>query len=152
VSRAVLLAAAVAGALAPPAVRAHEVTHQVDRSRAVAVRVTYADGAPLAYAECEVFSPGDRRIPHQKGRTDRDGWVAFVPSAPGGWRVRVVDGTGHGLDVVVDATAALAPASATAGAPQSTAAFLLRRIAAMAAIVSLFAALVVVHRRRGAAA
>ncbi|HQR29414.1 MAG TPA: hypothetical protein PLL32_03320 [Anaeromyxobacteraceae bacterium] len=98
-AHALLAAAALAVALPT---RAHEVLHEVERGRAVAVRVHYPDGEGLAYVEAEVFSPADGRIPHWKGRTDRNGWVSFVPDVPGKWRVRVVDSTGHGLDTVVD--------------------------------------------------
>ena len=94
------------------AARAHEVLHQVEWNRAVALRAYFADGEVLAYAQYEVYSPADPKIPHQKGRTDRDGWLAFVPATPGKWRVKVVDDTGHGLDAAVES----APASAAAAA------------------------------------
>ena len=62
---------------------AHEVLHQVEWNRAVALRAYFADGEVLAYAQYEVYSPADPKIPHQKGRTDRDGWLAFVPDGAG---------------------------------------------------------------------
>ena len=52
-----------------------------------------------------MFSPADPATPFWKGRTDRNGWVAFVPDAPGRWRVRVVDATGHGIVATVDVPA-----------------------------------------------
>jgi nickel transport protein len=96
------LAVAVALAVALPAA-GHEVRHEVVRGRAVAVRAVYADGEPLAYAEYQVFAPSDPRVAFQKGRTDRAGWLAFVPSERGSWRVQVADATGHGLVVEVSA-------------------------------------------------
>jgi nickel transport protein len=138
-----LLVAAPAG----PA-RAHEVLHVVERGRAIALRATYADGEPLAYAQYEVFSPADPRLPHQKGRTDRAGWLAFVPDAPGAWRVKVADATGHGVDATVDADAAPSRAAPTAS-QLPAAAFVLRPLVGLAAIGALFAALVL-WRRRGA--
>ena len=74
----------------------------MQRGRAVAVQAWFPDGEGLAYVQAEVFSPADRKIPYWKGRTDRNGWLAFVPDVPGRWRVRIVDATGHGLDTLVD--------------------------------------------------
>ena len=53
------------------------------------VKAFFPDGEPLAYAEFQVFSPADAKIPYQKGRTDRSGYLAFVPNLPGNWHVRV---------------------------------------------------------------
>jgi nickel transport protein len=133
----------------PDLAGAHEVEHDVERGRAVAVRV-HSDGDPLAYAEYEVYSPSDSSIPHQKGRTDRNGWLAFVPDAAGAWRVKVVDATGHGLDVAVDA---LAPAErGQPGSGQvSPGAFVLRPLLGIAAVAAVFAALYLLYRRKGSA-
>lgn len=147
-SRATRLRAAAAGLVllfAAPAL-AHEVLHEVQRGKAIAVRAYFADGEALAYAAYEVHSPADPRIPWQKGRTDRAGWLAFVPDVPGKWRVKVIDDTGHGLDVQVDAEAAAPPA---AGGAPSSAAFLLRPLVGLAAIGAVFAALFFTYRRRG---
>jgi nickel transport protein len=148
VSRAAAPALLAAALLAAAPAAAHEVLHEVARGRAVALRATYADGEPLAYCEAEVFSPADPRIPWQKGRTDRKGWVAFVPDVAGTWRVRVVDTTGHGLtaDVQADPGAA-APPSAGQGAP-ATLPFVLRPLLAVALIVALFALIGWRARRR----
>lgn len=145
--RAAARLAALAALLAAPPASAHEVLHAVERNRAVAVKAYFADGEVLAYAQYEVYSPADPRIPHQKGRTDRSGWLAFVPDAPGGWRVKVMDASGHGLDLVIDAAAqGAAPGAAPAA---STAAFVLRPLAGLAAIAAVFAALFTFYRRRG---
>lgn len=142
--------AALALALAAPA-RAHETLHEVARGRAIAVRATFVDGEVLAYVPYEVYSPADPRIPHQKGRTDRSGWLAFVPDAPGKWRVRVIDDTGHGLDLEVDAEAQSAPPDAPAGGPGAGAgaAFVLRPLLGLAVIGAVFAALFFAYRRKG---
>ena len=95
----------LAGLLAHP-ISAHEVIAEVARDRAVAVRARTHDGRPLADAAAEVFSPADPSAPFWKGRTDRNGWAAFVPDAPGRWRVRVIDATGHGIDTPVEVPAA----------------------------------------------
>ncbi len=152
-SRAALLLVAAVAVLAPSAARAHEVLHQVEWNRAVALRAYFADGEVLAYAQYEVYSPADPTIPHQKGRTDRDGWLAFVPATPGTWRVKVVDNTGHGLDVAVESAApgsAAAVVASSAAAPASTAAFVLRPLVGLAAIAAVFGILLAVYRRQGA--
>lgn len=143
---AALLAGLALGAPAPAA--AHEVVHEVVRGRAVAVHARYANGEPLAYAAVEVFSPADQALPHQKGRTDRNGWVAFVPDVPGGWRVRIQDGSGHGLDTTVEIAAPGAPAAAASdpGAP-SALAFALRPVLGVLLVLALFGGLFLFLRR-----
>jgi len=137
------LALAVFAAL-PMAAGAHEVLHSVERGRAVAVHAFLPDGEDLAYSAYEVFSPAAPDVPHVKGRTDRKGWLAFVPDAPGSWRVKVVDGTGHGLEITVDAAAV--PEAGSSGL--SAAAFVLRPLAGVLAIVAVFAALLALRRRK----
>lgn len=145
-TRAAALLAAVA-LLAPRAAVAHEVLRDVEWNRAVAVHAYFPSGEPLAYAQYEIYAPADPRIPHQKGRTDREGWLAFVPSAAGGWRVKVVDDTGHGFDAIVDAGPGVEPARATRG--PSTVAFVLRPLVGVAAVLLVFAAVLAVYRRQG---
>lgn len=140
-------ALAVALAFLPVAAGAHEVLHDVERGRAVAIRAYFADGEALAYTQYEVYSPADSKIPYQKGRTDRSGWVAFVPDVPGKWRVKVIDNTGHGLDVEFDASAAGA-APAAGGGVASSVAFVLRPLVGIAVIVALFAAVAAYQRRK----
>ena len=144
-----LLAAALA-LLAPAAARGHEVLHEIERGRAVAVKAFFADGEVLAYTQYEIYSPADPRIPYQKGRTDRSGWLSFVPDVPGKWRVKVLDETGHGLDLEVDAGAATANTPASGGtAPASTTAFVLRPLVGLAVIAAVFGLLFAVYRRKG---
>ena len=143
-----ILRIVVVALLAPVTVLAHEVLHQVERGRAVAVRAYESDGESLAHAAYEVYSPADPGTPHQSGRTDRSGWLAFVPDVPGQWRVKVIDDTGHGLDVVVDAAPAASAAGATATAPASGAAFVLRPVAGVAVIAALFGILLAIYRRK----
>jgi nickel transport protein len=136
----------VALSLAMPA-RAHEVLHEVKRDRAVAVRAWFPDGESLAYVQAEVFSPADPAIPHWKGRTDRNGWLAFVPDVPGPWRVRIVDSTGHGLEATVDVPA---PGAAAGAIPSgvASAAFVLRPLLGVALIAAIFVFLYLRGRRR----
>jgi nickel transport protein len=141
---------AVLAALAVPAVAgAHEVFHSVERGRAVAVRVWESDGDPIADAPYEVYSPSAPEVAFQGGRTDRSGWLSFVPDVPGRWRVKVVGPDGHGLDVEVDAGAGAAPSTAGGAAPSSVA-FVLRPLVGLAAIGAVFGGLFVFYRRKGA--
>lgn len=148
--RAAQLAAALAVVL-PAEARAHEVLHQIERNRALAVKTYFADGEVLAYSQYEIYSPADPKIPYQKGRTDRSGWLSFVPEVPGKWRVKIVDSAGHGLDLEVDAAAsAAASPSAEHAAPGSDAAFVLRPLVGLAVIAAAFGLLFTVYRRKGA--
>ncbi len=124
---------------------AHELLHAVERGNAIAVRAYEADGDALADAQYEIFSPADPRVAHQRGRTDRNGWLAFVPDAAGRWRVRVIADGGHGLDVTVDAAP---PAATSSRNVPSRAAFVLRPLLGLAVIAAVFGVLVAVHRRR----
>lgn len=139
----------LAGGLAPLRAGAHEIMHEVQRGRAVALRAFFPDGEALAYASAEVYSPADPRIPHWKGRTDRNGWLAFVPDVAGKWRVRVVDTTGHGLDTEVEVAlpAGLAAAPGAAPSGMASAAFVLRPLVGVTLIAAIFGALYL-HRRR----
>jgi nickel transport protein len=136
--------------LAAP-VRAHEVLHEVQRGRAVAVHVWVPDGEILAYVPAEVFSPADGKVPYWKGRTDRNGWLAFVPDVPGKWRVRTIDSAGHGLDTQVDVAAPGAAQGDRAGAEPSgvaSLAFVLRPVLGVALIAAIFGFLFLLGRRR----
>jgi nickel transport protein len=144
------LALALSLAVAVPAL-AHEVLHEVRRGNAVAVRAWFPDGESLAYVQAEVFSPRDAAIPHWKGRTDRNGWLAFVPDVPGAWRVRIVDASGHGLDTTVDVPSlpgADVAAGAAAAPPSSTLAFVLRPVVGVAVIAAVFGGLFLLRRTK----
>lgn len=136
-------AAALLLALAAAPAAAHETLHEIQRGKAIAVRAYVADGEVLADLAYEVYSPADPAVPYQRGRTDRSGWLAFVPDAPGKWRVKVIGDAGHGLDVEIDAAAPAAP-----GTPG--AAFVLRPLLGLLAIGAVFAALFLAYRRKGA--
>jgi nickel transport protein len=147
-----IAAFAAALALLPLGASAHEVLHAVEQGKAVAVKVYFADGEVLAYTQYEVFSPADPKIPTQKGRTDRNGYLAFVPDTAGKWRVKVVDDTGHGLDTQVDVGPLGGSGSSreSAGSGLSTTAFVLRPLAGLAVIGAAFSVLIAVYRRKGA--
>jgi nickel transport protein len=142
VKRALVLLACLA---LPRLAAGHEVLHQVVRNQAVAVKAFFADGEVLAYTEYQLFSPTDPKIPFQKGRTDREGFVAFVPNVPGPWRLVLTDPTGHGLDLTVDATA---PAASPAGQALPAWAFILRPVIGVLVVAALFLGLRFLLRRK----
>jgi nickel transport protein len=137
----------VALLLVPLPAQAHEVLHTIERGKAIAVKAYFADGEALAYTEYQVFSSADAKIPYQKGRTDRAGYLAFVPDTPGKWRVKVSDNTGHGLDLDVESVA-IAPVK-NDGGRVATWAFALRPIIGVLLIAALFVTLVWIYRRKG---
>lgn len=140
-------------AVAPGATHAHEVLHELRPGGALALKAYFPDGEVLAYSAYEIWSPVDPKIPYQKGRTDRLGWLSFVPDVPGRWRVKVIEEGGHGLDLEIDTTtlaSAGAKSSSSNGAAGSvhSAAFVLRPILGVAIIAALFLALIALYRRR----
>ncbi len=66
-----------------------------------------------------------------------------MPDAPGAWVVKVVDATGHGLELRVDAAA-----PAVAAPPGSAAQAVLRPLVGVAIIAAVFGGLAAWHRRR----
>jgi nickel transport protein len=74
---------------------AHTINYQVE-NRGISARVFYAGDEPASYSQYEIFGPGDR-IPHQKGRTDRNGFVSFLPDRKGKWIIKVYGEAEHGI-------------------------------------------------------
>lgn len=139
---------ALAALAAPVPAWAHGVESQVeDRGGAIAVRARTHGGEPLAGAAYQVFSPAAPQRIRAEGRTGADGWVELVPDAPGTWRVRIVDATGHGKEIAVEVAAARV---ATPGAAPAPARRPLRTLAAAAGLLLAFAGVWVIHRRRRA--
>ena len=139
-------------AVAPMATHAHEVLHELRPGGALALKAYFPDGQVLAYSAYEIWSPVDPKIPYQKGRTDRSGWLSFVPDVPGTWRVKVIEESGHGLDLEIDtttlaSTGAQSSSSDGAGGSVRSAAFVLRPVMGVAIIAALFGALIALYRR-----
>jgi len=78
------------------AVQAHTVNYDVQQKSVAAVKVFYAADDPASYAEFEVYAPNGGDLPHQTGRTDRNGFAAFVPDRQGTWKVKVLGESAHG--------------------------------------------------------
>jgi nickel transport protein len=140
---------ALVGGVYTPAF-AHEVLHTVDRHHAIAVKAYFVDGEVLAYVPYDLYSPADPKIPYQKGRTDRGGYVAFVPDTPGKWRIKITDDTGHGLNVEIDATPGTDHNAKRSDVGQiaSSAVFILRPLVGIAVIILIFGILLFVYRRK----
>ena len=81
-----------------PFAEGHTINYQVE-NRGVSARVFYAGDEPASYSQYEIFGPGDR-IPHQKGRTDRNGFVSFLPDRKGKWVIKVFGEAEHGIHAV----------------------------------------------------
>ena len=69
------------------------------------VQFAYAGGEQPTYAKVEVYSPADSKVELQNGRTDAQGRIAFMPDAPGQWRVIMADNMGHRVEHAVDVSA-----------------------------------------------
>jgi len=76
-------------------VLAHTINYQV-QNRGISVRVFYDKDDPVNYSAYEILGPGDN-IPHQKGRTDKNGFVSFIPDRQGTWVIKVMGESEHGM-------------------------------------------------------
>jgi nickel transport protein len=79
---------AVAGA------RAHSVEYQVE-NRGISTRFFFLPNDPAGYSQYEIFGPRDS-VPYQKGRTDKNGVVSFLPDRPGKWTIKMIAESEHG--------------------------------------------------------
>ena len=68
---------------------------EIPQGQAVVMQFAYSTGEVPAYANVEVYGPADTGMEFQNGRTDAQGLFAFVPNAPGQWRVIMADNMGH---------------------------------------------------------
>ncbi len=73
---------------------AHSVHYQVE-NKSISVRVFYSPEEPASYSAYEIFGPNDT-IPHKKGRTDKNGFVSFLPDRAGKWIIKVSGESDHG--------------------------------------------------------
>lgn len=82
--------------LSPGESRGHSLNYHVEQ-KGIAVRAFYTDKDPASYSAYEIYAPGDREdIPHQTGRTDKNGFLAFVPDKAGTWKVKLWGESSHG--------------------------------------------------------
>ena len=75
---------------------AHSVNYHVEQ-KGIAVRAFYSAKDPSSYSQYEIYGPGDREdLPHQTGRTDKNGFLSFVPDRAGTWKIKLWGESGHG--------------------------------------------------------
>lgn len=70
--------------------------HYDVQQKGVSVRIFYAENNPASYSEYELFGPGDKE-PHQIGRTDKNGFLSFLPDRAGTWRIKAWGESSHGF-------------------------------------------------------
>lgn len=100
----ILVAAAASGLVT--VCSAHGVSYEmIESSPAVTFKSGFSSGEPISYGEVLIYSPADREVEYQNGRTDRNGVFSFLPDRAGIWKVEVEGGLGHKLmfDVPVSA-------------------------------------------------
>ena len=73
---------------------AHSVEYQIE-NRGLSARFFFLPNDPASYSSYEIFGPGDE-IPYQKGRTDKNGVVSFLPDRPGKWTIKLIAESEHG--------------------------------------------------------
>jgi len=73
----------------------------INKNAVVAAEFFYSDKTPMRYAEIMVFSPENKKVEYQNGRTDQNGRFAFLPETPGKWQIKVDDGMGHAVNAIV---------------------------------------------------
>jgi nickel transport protein len=83
----------------------HSINYEVQQ-KGITVRVFYTEKDPASYSQYELFGPGDT-LPHQTGRTDKNGFISFFPERAGIWKIKVWGESSHGfhgvtIDVKVD--------------------------------------------------
>jgi nickel transport protein len=74
----------------------HSINYHVEQ-KGIAVRAFYSEKEPSSYSQYEIWGPGDREdLPHQTGRTDKNGFLSFVPDRAGIWKIRLWGESSHG--------------------------------------------------------
>ncbi len=84
---------------------AHTIHYEV-QPKGISAKIFYTLSDPASYSEYEIYGPGDTE-PYQIGRTNRAGFLSFLPDRPGTWRIKVLGESSHGfhgitIDIKVD--------------------------------------------------
>jgi len=75
----------------------HSINYQV-QEKGIAVRAFYSEKDPSSYSQYEIWGPGDKEdLPHQTGRTDKNGFLSFLPDRAGTWKIKLWGESGHGF-------------------------------------------------------
>ena len=116
----------------------------------VLVQFAYSGGEQPTYAKVEVYSPADDKVEFQNGRTDAQGRFAFMPDAPGRWRIIMADNMGHRVEHPVEISAVQASAAANSGHDAGPGGFAmpLRILLGLSLIANMALAAAVLRRRK----
>jgi len=82
---------------------AHGIIHRELRD-GQGIQVSYDNNDPMAFADVQIFRPGESELEFQTGLSDENGVFMFKPDTLGYWTVKVSDGLGHGqvFQILVD--------------------------------------------------
>ena len=116
----------------------------------VLVQFAYSSGEQPTYAKVEVYSPADDQVEFQNGRTDAQGRFAFMPDAPGRWRIIMADNMGHRVEHPVEISAAQGAVAADSGHDAGPGGFAmpLRILLGLSLIANMALAAAVMRRRK----
>jgi nickel transport protein len=74
----------------------HSINYHIQQ-KGIAVRAFYSAKDPSSYSQYEIYGPGDKEdLPHQTGRTDKNGFLSFVPDRAGTWKIKLWGESAHG--------------------------------------------------------
>jgi nickel transport protein len=76
-------------------VYAHSIHYEVQQ-KGISVKVFYSEKDPASYSSYELYGPGDT-LPHQTGRTDKNGFASFFPDRAGVWKIKIWGESSHGF-------------------------------------------------------
>ena len=86
----------------PPNASGHGTDYRlISNDAVVAAEFFYSDNTPMQYSEILIYSPDNKKVEYQNGRTDQNGRFAFLAEIPGDWRINVNDGMGHAVQATV---------------------------------------------------
>jgi len=80
---------------------------QVEKSNIPVFFFYYSGGKAASYAEVTIWSPVNKRVEFQNGRTDKNGVFTFCPDSEGTWLIEVNDGLGHKMKAVYETKSAV---------------------------------------------
>ena len=76
---------------------AHSINYTFTRGESLSFKASFAEDDPMSFAMVKIYSPDNKEIEFQNGRTDKNGCFAFLPDKPGQWTITVTEETGHGF-------------------------------------------------------
>ena len=104
---------------APTKAGAHAAYWEQSLKKSYGVEYVYSDGSPIVNSDVAVFSPSDDMNPIYTGKTDNNGYFAFIPTIPGNWILETNDNAGHLViaTIKVDDPKSVAPQDGAPVAP-----------------------------------